>query len=738
MKRKNYIISLASALLMGTMALSLTACSSEDNIVNSAQQPAQGEVRTYTVSLPATFSDNAGTRAVAFDNSGTTPAIVTKFVENEKVYVYNKTTSALLEGYLTVKNVSADMKSCELQGQLTGTGTISADDEVELLYNLNYINSTVSSVDDFYYDYSTQNGTAASCVDGAKATMKVKAIDASNNYKTTFYAVGDETAKTQAKAVFANLQSMFRFSFTDGTNPIKVKTLNIQSRNVAIANRFYPMLSSQYYPSSIYVTPSDATADYLYVGLCINEANAADDVLYFCVTDDNGNAYIGTKAAPAGGFENGKYYYSTSPIALEKPSAPTITWTNPSSPVAADASLIYDFTAVTDFDITIANADGKDFCSGYAFRIASSGAKGTIRLNNLNARWNSGNPSTPFISGGSDFVVELTGTNSITTNVTNCIKSGGNLKLSCTGASATLKVTSKAAYYCGIVGVSNYHSTSSNPGYNDYLTTTELDVTSQLAAPGYTVTRSARTDNADGTYTWTYTVAPSTDLATPLTLEALAGGSISVDPEFPISYSVNGGALVEISADTEINVTAGQKVSFYSTNSALAKEENSVIGYTNINPHIQCYVYGNVMSLIDDSGNGFANDKEISAMALCGLFQSAGAANLINHPTKPILLPATTLASKCYQLMFMGCSSLTTAPDLPAPTLAESCYEGMFMNCTSLNSVKCLATIVSAYKCLDNWLFGVSATGTLVKASGADWAKAGTNGIPAGWTVTSE
>ena len=71
MKRKNYIFSLASALLMGTMALSLTACSSEDIVANNTQQPAQGEVRTYTVSIPATFSDNAGTRAVAFDNSGT-------------------------------------------------------------------------------------------------------------------------------------------------------------------------------------------------------------------------------------------------------------------------------------------------------------------------------------------------------------------------------------------------------------------------------------------------------------------------------------------------------------------------------------------------------------------------------------------------------------------------------------------------------------------------------------------
>lgn len=47
---------------------------------------------------------------------------------------------------------------------------------------------------------------------------------------------------------------------------------------------------------------------------------------------------------------------------------------------------------------------------------------------------------------------------------------------------------------------------STNPNYNHYDDTSERDVTSLLAAPGFTVTRSARTDNADGTHTWTYTV----------------------------------------------------------------------------------------------------------------------------------------------------------------------------------------------------------------------------------------
>ena len=237
-----------------------------------------------------------------------------------------------------------------------------------------------------------------------------------------------------------------------------------------------------------------------------------------------------------------------------------------------------------------------------------------------------------------------------------------------------------------------------------------------------------------------------------------------------MSYSVDGGTPVEISAKTTINieVTAGQKVSFYSTNSVLTKVEGGILSRTYIRPNIQCYVYGNVMSLIDDSGNGFANDKTISEdNALKGLFKSIIGGNVINHPTKRILLPATTLAnncydqmfydctgltvapdlpatemkSNCYYYMFYGCTSLTTAPDLPAPTLVDGCYDHMFSGCNNLNYVKCLATDVNAQFCLYKWLEGVSATGTFVKASGASWSVAdanGSNGYPSGWTIQTE
>ena len=98
-------------------------------------------------------------------------------------------------------------------------------------------------------------------------------------------------------------------------------------------------------------------------------------------------------------------------------------------------------------------------------------------------------------------------------------------------------------------------------------------------------------------------------------------------------------------------------------------------------------------------------------------------------------LPATTLANGCYQSMFESCTSLTTAPELLATTLAYYCYFHMFSSCTNLSSITCLATSISADKCTQNWLNGVSASGTFTKAASMTSWTTDVNGIPSGWTV---
>ena len=103
-------------------------------------------------------------------------------------------------------------------------------------------------------------------------------------------------------------------------------------------------------------------------------------------------------------------------------------------------------------------------------------------------------------------------------------------------------------------------------------------------------------------------------------------------------------------------------------------------------------------------------------------------------------LPATTLAVCCYESMFYGCTNLTTAPALPATTLARSCYHAMFDGCTKLNYIKMLATSISAVDCLKDWVRGVAIIGTFVKNAAMTSLPTATvrnsyAGIPSGWKV---
>ena len=192
-------------------------------------------------------------------------------------------------------------------------------------------------------------------------------------------------------------------------------------------------------------------------------------------------------------------------------------------------------------------------------------------------------------------------------------------------------------------------------------------------------------------------------------------------------------------------------------------------------------VYGNIMSLT--SGDSFENASLTNAYTFRNLFNSLsgltsaenlilpstsltdscylamflGCTSLTTAPTLPATtltnscylhmfngcsrlttapaLPATTLTNSCYSNMFNGCTSLTTAPELPATTLASYCYYQMFRGCSNLTSITCLATSISSYYCTTNWVNGVASSGTFVKAASMSSWTTGVNGIPDGWTV---
>lgn len=98
------------------------------------------------------------------------------------------------------------------------------------------------------------------------------------------------------------------------------------------------------------------------------------------------------------------------------------------------------------------------------------------------------------------------------------------------------------------------------------------------------------------------------------------------------------------------------------------------------------------------------------------------------------ILPATRITSSdAYNYMFYGCTSLEVAPVLPAKEIYYNCYAGMFYECSKLNYVKALFT--SGIGCCEDWLYGVSSSGTFVKNAAATWDVVGESGVPEGWTV---
>ena len=114
----------------------------------------------------------------------------------------------------------------------------------------------------------------------------------------------------------------------------------------------------------------------------------------------------------------------------------------------------------------------------------------------------------------------------------------------------------------------------------------------------------------------------------------------------------------------------------------------------------------------------------------CYSYMFSGCTSLISTP----ILPATTLANYCYEYMFQDCTSLTTAPELPATTLANSCYSGMFKGCTSLTSVSALPATKLAVRCYDSMFSGC----TNIKLSSTQTGEYQTvYRIPASWTGTT-
>jgi len=205
-----------------------------------------------------------------------------------------------------------------------------------------------------------------------------------------------------------------------------------------------------------------------------------------------------------------------------------------------------------------------------------------------------------------------------------------------------------------------------------------------------------------------------------LTVDKTDNPSVTSGYATQVEYSKDGTNWTTWTLDSNrsIGLSAGEKVYFRNNNNNYWSNYDSSM--------YRCYTFtANQSHNVGGDLNRLSNGSNANyARLFKGDNTLVSAADLV--------LPSSTSSYSLYQ-MFYGCTHLTSAPTLMASSLSTRCYKEMFYNCSTLTSVRSKAQSISATDCLQNWLSGVSATGTFYNDSDITYPT-GASGIPSGWT----
>ena len=225
----------------------------------------------------------------------------------------------------------------------------------------------------------------------------------------------------------------------------------------------------------------------------------------------------------------------------------------------------------------------------------------------------------------------------------------------------------------------------------------------------------------------------------PVCLKMVRDGEVSVKASQTnprtIQYSFDNVNWDSFSSDRTFSMQRGQTIYFRGQNSSYADAEQygwvDESNCTQIRATAKCYLYGNIMSLINPDPDVFSTLDALPAdNTFCYLFSSdegwgSFSASICNHPTYDLLLPATTLSDRCYQYMFRntgitrmelpatemkpycyyymfsGCNKMVETPALPSTSMAKYCYGGMFDSCWLIKSAPELPATTLADYCYE-------------------------------------
>ncbi len=152
-------------------------------------------------------------------------------------------------------------------------------------------------------------------------------------------------------------------------------------------------------------------------------------------------------------------------------------------------------------------------------------------------------------------------------------------------------------------------------------------------------------------------------------------------------------------------LTVGDKIVFWGWRDQRGMSvSESAFEYFVTSAGLTARVYGNVNSLLFAGdfyhGEPVPQTGETDAYAFYKLFQNKtgftfGSPNELQHIVLPV--PANGLHNSIYREMFLGCTNMTTAPELPATTLAASCYRSMFNGAGLTTAPELPATTMADY-----------------------------------------
>ena len=473
------------------LALSLTACSEVEPVEElvTEQQEKPAAKKNWTAAISASMS-GASTKALTED-PGTHDLIAT-FETTDKIYVFNKTKNNIDSNPLNPDRSGANAM---LTGTLSDTystylGTYDAyaeDDELVLCYNSNNYGS---------FSYNKQKGTLATVADFAMTGITISAENVASKTIT-------------GSASFVNMQSIFGFHFTNGSETVAAKAVEITTDGHKLVQQYNVRASATVStPSSYYgavsIAADEPITETFYAAL--RNDNESDDIYHFLVNDGAGHLYSGEKSAPAGKIVNGKYYganVTLAPVAL-----PTVTLTESGTAVGPNAA----------WDPTIANSNWSGLMFGYAnyeditvsgesngswfawYSFYDSIGDRTITLDGATIT-EPVSSHIPFQNMGGSFAFDLSGENTINSGSNPAIVyDDGTDHIILFKGNGTLTITSSAA-----VSTEGYLKGIKDGYY--YQPSPIIQ-----AADGYELTISDGIDNDDGTTTWVYTVRPEPEM----------------------------------------------------------------------------------------------------------------------------------------------------------------------------------------------------------------------------------